>query len=279
MPSDSTGLSTAALPMVRDLVQEHLGIFYDASRFDMLADRLAPLVLERGFQSYLEYYYLLKYDADAAAEWRRVLDALSVAETYFWREIDQIRAIVNCVVPALVREAPGRPIRIWSCPCATGEEPLTIAMVLDAAGWFSRAPIEVHGSDGSPAAIERARRGRFRDRAFRSLPADLRERYFTRDGDLWAVDPSLHQRVRSWSVVNLMAEQDLGPMASAPIVFCRNVFIYFAEAAVRRVVDALARHMPTPSYLCVGASESLLKITSRFELEEVGGAFMYVKRS
>jgi len=278
MPVDSNGLSYAALPMLRDLVQERLGVFYDAGRIDMLADRLAPLVLERGFESYLDYYYLLKYDADAAAEWRRVLDALSVAETYFWREIDQIRAVVNCVVPALARRAPYSPIRIWSSPCATGEEPLTIAMLLEESGWFARVPIEIHASDGSAAAVERARRGRFRERAFRTLPADMRERYFTRDGDLWAVDPSLHQRVRSWRVLNLMAEEDLGSMAGAPIVFCRNVFIYFAEAAVRRVVESLARQMPWPSYLCVGASESLLKVTSLFELEEVGGAFVYAKR-
>jgi chemotaxis protein methyltransferase CheR len=279
MPVDANGLSSAALPMLRDLVQERLGVFYDAARIEMLADRLAPLVLEHGFQSYLEYYYLLKYDANAAAEWRRVLDAVSVAETYFWREIDQIRAIVNCVVPALARRAPYSPIRIWSSPCATGEEPLTIAMLLEESGWFARAPIEIHASDGSAAAVERARRGRFRERAFRSLPQAMRERYFTRDGDLWAVDPSLHQRVRSWSVLNLMDEEELTAMAGAPVVFCRNVFIYFAEAAVRRVVEALARYMPSPAYLCVGASESLLKVTSRFELEEIGGAFVYVKQS
>jgi chemotaxis protein methyltransferase CheR len=278
MTVDANGLSAAALPMLRDLVQERLGVFYDAGRIEMLADRLAPLVLEHGFQSYLEYYYLLKYDETAAAEWRRVLDAVSVAETYFWREIDQIRAVVNCIVPALARRSPLSPIRIWSSPCATGEEPLTIAMLLEESGWFGRIPIEIHASDGSPAAVDRARKGRFRERAFRALPADMRERYFTRDGDLWAVDPSLHERVRSWRVLNLMAEEDLEAMAGAPIVFCRNVFIYFAEAAVRRVVESLARQMPWPSYLCVGASESLLKITARFELEEIGGAFVYAKR-
>jgi hypothetical protein len=99
---------------------------------------MAPLVVERGFRSFLDLYYLLKYDEVSAAEaWRHVLDALSVPETYFWREMDQIRAIVCRVVPELARRGAGG-IRIWSAPCASGEEPLTIAMALNEAGWFDR---------------------------------------------------------------------------------------------------------------------------------------------
>jgi chemotaxis protein methyltransferase CheR len=277
MPShaESLGLSSSALPLLADIVHERLGLYYEPSRFDLLADRLAPLVLERGFESFLDYYYLLKYDADARDEWRRVIDALSVTETYFWREIDQLRAVVHHVVPALARG--GRAVRIWSVPCATGEEPLTLAMLLEEAGWFHRVPIEIHASDASPAAIERAQAGRFRERAFRSLPPALRERYFRRDGDTWTVVPSLHRRVASWTVANLMCEGDVIPRAHVPIIVCRNVFIYFSPAAVTRVTRAFAQGMPPRGYLCLGASESLLKLDTPFELEELGGAFVYVK--
>jgi chemotaxis protein methyltransferase CheR len=205
------------------------------------------------------------------------MDALAVPETYFWREIDQIRALVDVVVPALVNTLQGTPLRIWSVPCASGEEPLTIAMMLDQAGWFERAPIEVHGSDGSPAAIARARSGRYRERSFRTLPETLRDRYFTRDGDAWIPQPRLSERIGSWSVVNLMAPEQVALHAQARVIFCRNVFIYFTETSIRSVVNRFADAMPPRSYLCVGASESLLRITTRFDLVEVGGAFMYVK--
>src|SRR3982751_817213 len=162
--ADSLGLSSSALPLLRDLIHERLGLFYDATRFDTLADRLAPLVIDRGFDSFLDFYYLLKYDETAADEWHRVMDALSVAETYFWREIDQINAIAAVVVPDLMRQHPGRPVRIWSVPCASGEEPLTIAMVLDRAGLFERGPIEIHASDASQAVLEKASTGRYRER-------------------------------------------------------------------------------------------------------------------
>jgi chemotaxis protein methyltransferase CheR len=192
--------------------------------------------------------------------------------------MDQIRAVVNIVVPSLAQAHPGMPIRIWSVPCATGEEPLTIAMLLDEAGWFHRAPIEIHGSDASGAAISKAMAGRYRERSFRSLPADFRERYFKKDGDVWAIDPVLHGRVASWSVVNLKCEGEVALRARAQIIFCRNVFIYFSESGVREVVSQFSRLMPSPGYLCVGASESLLKLKTSFELEEIGGAFVYVQR-
>ena len=273
--AESLGLSNSALPLLSTLVHERLGLLYEPDRYDTLADRLAPLVLDRGFESFLDYYYLLKYDAAGAAEWGRVMDALSVAETYFWREIDQLRAVVDHLVPRLAAE--GGTVRIWSVPCSTGEEPLTLAMLLEEAGWFERAPIEIHASDASAAAIERARAGRYRERSFRTLPAALRERYFTKSNDGWTVDPALHRRIRSWSVVNLLCEGDVVPKARVPVIICRNVFIYFSPGAVQRVAQMFAQAMPPRAYLCVGASESLLKLRTKFDLEEIGGAFVYVK--
>src|SRR4029079_9216261 len=107
--------------------------------------------------------------SDDRDEWGRVMDALAVQETYFWREIDQIRAAVAHLVPKLTADLRGRPLRIWSAPCATGEEPLTLAMVLQEDGWFARAPIDIIGSDASRAAIAKAALGRYGPRAFRNL--------------------------------------------------------------------------------------------------------------
>jgi chemotaxis protein methyltransferase CheR len=265
------------LELLRDLVQAHIGMYYDDSRLHFLQDRIAPLALERGFDSLLDYYYLLKYDADAAVEWNRVVDALSVQETYFWREFDQVRALVEVIVPSLVRNGK-HTIRIWSLPCATGEEPLSIAMALEEAGWFSRASIELHASEASEAALERARAGRYSERAFRQLPDALRERYFRRSGsNEWTVDPALHRRVLSWTRVNAVRPEEWGAAASADVVFCRNLFIYFDTATVQQVVTNLAARMHSPGYLCLAAAESLLRLATPFNLDEIGGAFVYVK--
>jgi len=275
--ADSLGLQRGAITLVRDLVHERTGLYYDEGRIGGMADRLAPLVTAKGFGSFLDYYYLLKYDESGRDEWDRVLDVLSVPETYFWREVDQLRAIVDVVVPQLA-ERLTRPIRIWCVPCATGEEPLSIAMMLDSAGWFGRARIELRASDGSAALLDVARRGCYRERSFRNLPVELRERYFIADGARWRVAQHLHSRIHSWTQVNLLATEQVAPMAMADVIFCRNVFIYFSESAVRRVVDTFADAMPAIGYLCVGAAESLLRITDRYDLERIAEAFVYVKR-
>jgi chemotaxis protein methyltransferase CheR len=276
---DTLGVPATGLEVLRDLVHERTGMFFDANRADMFAERVAPLVVRRGFRSFLDLYYLLKYDEAAALPaWREIFDALAVPETYFWREIDQIKAVVCRVIPELVSRAQGRAIRIWSIPCAGGEEPLTIAMALEESGWFDRAPIEIHGSDASPAAIDRARAARYRPRSMRALPPHLAEKYFSQVDGAFVAAPALHRRVASWTTVNLLAPDEVVPFASSPVVFCRNAFIYFSAHAIRRVVDTFAASMPMPGYLCVGASESLLNVTTKFTLEEIDGAFVYVKR-
>jgi len=275
--ADSLGLQASALALVRDVIHERLGVYYENSRFDILADRIAPLVAASGFSSFLDYFYLLKYDGDSADQWAQVMDAISVPESYFWREMDQVHALTTHLMPELARRTSG-PIRIWSVPCASGEEPLTLALVLDQQGWFGRATIEIHAGDASRAALARAAAGLYRERAFRSLPQHHRDRYFRACGDKWQVDPKLHARVTSWRQINLMDPADARMIGLADVIFCRNVFIYFSEQGVRQVVGAFADAKPAAAYLCVGASESLLRLTNRFELEEIGGAFIYVKQ-
>jgi chemotaxis protein methyltransferase CheR len=277
--ADSLGLNAATAALLRDAIHERLGLFYENSRLETMVDRLAPRVAARGFGAYLDYYYFLKYDPSGNDEWHHVMDALSVPETYFWREIDQLQAVVNRVVPQLVDQLAGRPLRIWSVPCASGEEPLTLAMLLEQCGWFRRAPIELHAGDASGAALSRAARGLFRERALRALPDAVRDRFFHQAEGGWLIDPAVHARVRGWHRLNLVSADDLAMMRQSHIVFCRNVFIYFSDDVIRRTVDQLADVLASPAYLCVGASESLLRLSQRFELEEVDGAFVYVKRS
>ena len=265
------------LGLLRDLVRDQTGMYYDDHRLDVLADRLTSLALARGFDSLLDYYYLLKYDAKPD-DWARAIDALSVQETYFWREADQIQALTDAILPQ-VAAIHRRPIRIWSLPCATGEEPLSIAIALTEAGWFSRAAIEINAADASQSALDRARAGRYGARAFRQLPESLKARYFAHDphrGE-WTVAPAIHDRVASWVRLNAAQRADLEALQGADVIFCRNLFIYFRESTVRRVVDAFADVMSSPGFLCVGAAESLLRITTRFDLQDVAGAYVYVK--
>ena len=275
----SLGVTGGADRLLRDLIHERTGLFFDNGKADILTDKLSPLVIERGFTSLLDYYYLLKYDEAAQDEWLSVMNALSVPETYFWREMDQVRALVETVVPRWFAAPGAGPLRIWSAACATGEEPLTIAMALNEAGWLQRAPVEIRASDASTSAVEKARRGVYRERSFRNLPAELRAKYFTQEGETktWRVDPKLHALIK-WGVVNLMDGEEVAPWAAANVIFCRNVFIYFSNQSISRTVRTFAAHLRPPGHLFVAASESLLRFAEDFELQEIGNAFVYVRR-
>src|SRR5215207_3871215 len=212
--------------ILRDLIRDQIGVWFEDEKRDLLAVKVSDRVRALGLASFLDYYYLLKYGPGAEAEWPQLTDTLSVQETYFWREVEQVRALVEMLVPAHVAAGRG-PVRIWSAACATGEEPLTIAMALAEAGWFARADVEVWASDASAAALEKARRGVYRERSFRALPAVLREKYFRPVAGGWKVAPELHARVK-FSRANLLEPGDTTFLATAPFVFCRNVFIYFS---------------------------------------------------
>jgi chemotaxis protein methyltransferase CheR len=261
--------------LLRDLIHERLGTYFEESRFDTMLDKLEEPARARKCRSILDYYYLLKYDQNGYQEWERVMDALSVQETYFWREMSQIRLLVDLLVPEWFKDS-HRPLRIWSAACASGEEPYTLAIALQEAGW-AKHPIQIVASDASEAALAKARRGIFRERSFRALPLELRDKYFEQQIQGWQIRPDIQGRVQ-FQHANLVARAEVAGLATVPIIFCRNVFIYFSPEAIRRALSAFAASMPDKGYLFVGASESLLKLTTDFVLEEIRDAFVYIRR-
>ena len=149
-----------------------------------------------------------------------------------------------------------------------------MAMAISEAGWFDRIAIKITATDLSHAALFKARQGLFRERSFRNLPVEKRDKFFEKEGNLWRVDPALHSRIR-WESANLIDHTDIARFGAVPFILCRNVFIYFSKETIRRVVRLMAESIQPPGYLLVGVSESLLKISSDFELTYVGNAFAY----
>jgi chemotaxis protein methyltransferase CheR len=151
-----------------------------------------------------------------------------------------------------------------------------MAIALEEAG-FGNHPIKIVASDGSSAALARAGQGVYRERSFRQIPPQLRDKYFEAHPQGSRIRADIARRVE-FRQANLVSRLELVQLATSPIIFCRNVFIYFSPDAIRRTVAVFADFMPEKGALCVGASESLLKLTHEFELQEIGDAFVYVKR-
>jgi chemotaxis protein methyltransferase CheR len=274
---ESLPMPEAAFKLLRDIIVEHTGVFFDDAKRPLLADKLSDLATEAGLTSFVEYYYLLRYDDNAELHWRRLMDRLAVPETFFWRQSEQFQTLAQTIAPNLLSLRGGKPLRIWSVACCSGEEPLSIAMALDEAGLLEPGKIEIIATDGSEAMIERARRAHYGPRSFRQLPDALRERYFTeRSNGFWKPADRLMDAV-SYGVMNLAEPDEIAMQPMADVIFCLNVFIYFADDAIRRSVESFSRRLCDDGYLFLGAAESLTRLGVSFELAEVGGSFVYVK--
>lgn len=261
--------------LLRDLIHANAGVYFEEHNFYLMIDKLTPLMAPRKCRTLLDLYFFLKQRPHYSDDWRRVMDALSVQETYFCREMDQINSVVKVVVPKWF-EQNSDVLRIWIAAGATGEEAFTLAIALEEAG-FGRHPIQIVASDASEAALEKARSGMFRERSFRSTSPEFRQRYFKAGRDHWLLSPTIMSRVR-FERVNVIMPSETAELASSPIIFCRNVFIYFSEEVIARTVRTFAERMPAGGHLCVGASESLLRLTQDFDLKQIDDAFIYVRK-
>jgi chemotaxis protein methyltransferase CheR len=258
-------------------VEERTGVFFDEHKRSLFSDKLSEVLLEKGLASFLDYYYLLRYDDDQDAHWRELMDHLAVPETYFWRQSEQIVALANTIVPAHFDRHPNQPFRIWSAACCTGEEPLSIAIALAESKMLGRAPIEIVGTDGSSEMVDRARAGLYGERSFRQLPIDLKEKYFEQVGTKWRPIEAIRDAVR-WGRTNLVSPEEVRAHSESEAIFCRNVFIYFSDDAIRGVIQSFAECMPKNGYVFLGASESLARLSVPLELAEIGRAFVYVRK-
>jgi chemotaxis protein methyltransferase CheR len=263
-------LSPQVFAILSALIEENTGLHYDLQERELLAERVSGRATERGFESLLDYYYFLRYDADADAELALLAEALVVHETYFFRELAPLQVLVSEVVPGLLKR--GIKPRIWCAACATGEEPLTMAMLLEEAGLLEQ--VTLVASDISARALAHAQAGIFRRRSLRSLPKGVVGRWLEGDENGMRVAPQIARAI-DWRRINLVDERDSSELDPFDVIICRNVLIYFRDQTIEKVVDRLWHKLRPEGLLLVGASESLLRFKVSFACEEQRGAFFY----
>jgi chemotaxis protein methyltransferase CheR len=262
-------LSPQLFAIFSGLIEEHAGLHYAPGDRDLLEHKLVAHAADAGFESLLDYYYFLRYDPAGPGQLDALIDALVVGETYFFRELPQLQLLVDELVAPRVRA--GEPIRIWSAACASGEEPLSIAMMLAERQLLDR--VEILATDVSRRALARARDARFGKRSLRSeIPAGAR--YLDLHSDRIAVDRALVDRVQ-FRRLNLFDEAAVAGIPPADVILCRNVLIYFSDDNARRVSARLASRLAPGGALFVGTSESLLRFGTQLACEERNGVFFY----
>jgi len=262
-------------------IEQKCGINLPETKSYLIETRLNPLMAENGCTTLREFFAKVKDDFTGKLL-TTMLDAITTNETFWFRDTSTWQWFENKALPdmqQLLAKNERSRIRIWSCACSTGQEPYTMAMLIDSFcrknASISPSQFEIIGTDLSSKVLLLARLGRYDAwNIGRGLPPEYRDRYFTQTGQVWAVQPQIKQMVQFKSQ-NLMGS--LGLSGTFDIVFVRNVLIYFTDEIKKQVLQKVSSHLTPQSYLVLGGSESLIKFNEMFNATATASNSVYRK--
>jgi len=249
-------------------------VFTEAKRYYVERRVVERMTVTRS-ASFSGYLSMLRADVDGEIE--QFVNAFTVNETYFYREDHQLRCLTtDLLAERLHVKPPGEPLRIWSVPCSTGEEPYSIAIWL-LENWpvVDQYEIEIVGSDIDTGVLEKARNGVFGKRALMRLSPELVEKYFTPAGEgMWQIADDLRQSIR-FSPVNIVETGQTRPHGRFDVIFCRNVLIYFDDPSRRIAAENLFENLAPGGFICLGHTESMSRISPLFNVRRFADAIVY----
>lgn len=261
-------LSTRDFERIREEAKTHLGIALSPGKRDLVYNRLAARLRKRGLKSFKEYFQLL--NSEDGDELESFVNAMTTNVTAFFRENHHFEFLKETALPeAMSRNAQSRRIRIWSAGCSSGQEPFSIAMVLQegtakqgSSYWDAR----VLATDIDTQVLALAREGIYREDRTEGISVERLKRFFLRGKGqyegLLRIRPEV-ARLVSFRHLNLMEAWPMrGPF---DVIFCRNVVIYFDRETQERLWDRYASLLAPGGYMIVGHSESIMG-TKRFGL-------------
>ena len=261
-----------------DFFYRHTGITFNEQKRYFVERRINDRIAATGSDGFRDYFGLVRFGA-SGGERQHLVNAMTVNETYFFREDYQFGALTGGVLPLLAR---GRdaddPIRIWSLPCATGEEPYSIAIaILEQWEQADAYGIEILGSDIDSKVLAEARNGVYGERSLMRLPHSLRARYFSRLADgQFRLDPGIRGSI-DFAPVNVVDPLSMAGYRGIDVIFCRNMLIYFDDLSRRQAVEAMYECMSPGGFIFLGHSESMSRMTSLFLPCKVGDVVAYRK--
>ncbi len=246
--------------LLRQLLSRTSGLFLDSDKAYLVESRLQPLIERAGLRDLGVLVDQLLSGKNPELE-RDVVEAMTTNETFFFRDRVPFDNFRKLILPSLLEARKDvRQIRIWCAACSTGQEPYSLAMLLDEeahrlSGWS----VDILGTDLSRAVIAAAREGVYTQFEMqRGLPISQLLRYFRQENDRWRINEHLRSRVR-FEEFNLLS--DYRELGRFDVIFCRNVLIYFDVPTKRDVLNRMAQILLPDGYLVLGSAETVVGLT------------------
>ena len=270
-------LSEDVFRLIRDIIKDYCGLYFDDSSRYLIEKRLSRRVKNHHLNDFRDYYRFIRYDKNTEDELSAIMDILTVNETYFFREQNQLKAFSEEILEELKTTNKDRKtLRIWSAGCSTGEEPYTITMLINEKGYFNGWDVEIYGSDINQRVLQAARKGVYRKNSFRTTEPYYIQKYFTEEDGSFQIRDSVKKHV-NFSYLNLLDPFKTRFLGNMDVIFCRNVLIYFDSASRKRVIENFHNRLVNGGYLLLGHAESLINISTAFHLKHLKNDMVYQK--
>ncbi len=272
--------SKEILTFFADYIKKESGIIYAEHNYYQLQNRLEDITRELGFPTVEHLHAAAKIEIAGPLR-KFLIDFATNNETSFFRDMNLFRAIENHVLKPLLEDSgPYQNFRIWSAAASTGQEAVTLAMLLTEFNLKNKCEFNftILGTDISERALAAASEGVYSQlEVQRGLPAPMLVKYFKKTGeDRWKVNPEISRHI-TFKKANLK-----GPLPDVPafqLVLCRNVLIYQEVAAKAEIISRITTKIAPGGHLALGSGESMIGLSTAFETLSKDGAILYKLKS
>lgn len=263
-------MSDSTFEMWRKYIYDRTGIYFQDNKKYLLESRLLKRISYLGLNGYEAYLDYLRYNSNGTNEIKYLFEAITINETFFFRNQPQLDALVTTVLPEIIKSKQmlgKNKIKIWSAASSSGEEAYSIAIVIDdlIKSKFNGIEFEIVGSDISNAVIDIARKGIFKEYSIRNTPGYYLKKYFKINASQFEIAPKIKEMV-TFKLLNLHDDLSMRMMLNFDIIFCANVLIYFDQTSKIKVVNHLYNALNNGGYLFIGYSETLHGISKAFKI-------------
>ncbi|PIE77627.1 MAG: chemotaxis protein [Candidatus Delongbacteria bacterium] len=267
---------------IRDFIYESSGIYFTEDMKYIVDEKIANRLSRLNLNSIDAYIKYLNFDKKRDSELNRLFDAVTINETSFFRNMPQIDALKNILIPEIIAKKEkdrNKSLKIWSAACSSGEEPYTISILLrEILGYsYQNWNIEILATDISNEILEKARTGIYNQTAMRNTSSNIISKYFTKRENLYRVNSDVRCNIKFLNL-NLMDKLKMRMIKGVDIILCRNVLIYFDLKSKSQVISSLYRSLSDGGYMFIGHSESLHGVENSFSFVHLKNTIAYQKR-
>ena len=262
-----------------EFIYRKSGIYLeDNKHYEKLAKYINNRCDELAFDNFRKYFFKLRFDDKDGEELQALMNAITVNETYFYREKEQFEVLVNKILPELDSVIPkNRPLRILSSPCSTGEEPYSIILhIVEEGNVVERRDIEVVGIDIDSTVIKKAQVAKYNERSVHAIPKSVLSKWFVKKPLGYELCEDLQGTV-DFHVANVFDSSEMRRLGKFDVIFSRNMLIYFDDASRKEVAMTFYDMLNVGGYVLLGHAEYMSRIVSVFNAKKIDNTLIYQK--